>query len=61
MRGALRICAFRALRQRAPFSPAIMVSHMTPAMVLHSLGLTVAELEAAGADPYDLEALKRNA
>jgi hypothetical protein len=28
------------------------------AMVLDSLGLTVADLEAAGADPYDLEALR---
>jgi hypothetical protein len=27
-------------------------------MVLDSLGLTVADLEAAGADPYDLEALR---
>lgn len=27
-------------------------------MVLDSLGLTVAELEVAGADPYDLEALR---
>jgi hypothetical protein len=35
-------------------------THMEPdlaAMVLDSLGVTVAELEAAGADPYDLEAL----
>jgi hypothetical protein len=27
-------------------------------MVLNDLGLTVADLERAGADPYDLEPLK---
>lgn len=35
--------------------------HMEPdlaAMVLDSLGVTLADLEAAGADPYDLEPLK---
>jgi hypothetical protein len=35
--------------------------HMEPhlaAMVLSSLGVTVADLEAAAADPYDLEPLK---
>jgi hypothetical protein len=29
------------------------------AMVLDSLGLTIADLETAGADAYDLEALRR--
>lgn len=29
------------------------------AMVLHSLNITIADLEAAGADPYDLEPLKQ--
>jgi hypothetical protein len=36
-------------------------THMEPdlaAMVLDSLGLTVNDLQAAGADPYDLEPLK---
>jgi hypothetical protein len=36
-------------------------THMEPdlaASVLHSLGLTVADLEAAGADAYDLEPLR---
>lgn len=36
-------------------------AHMEPdlaLMVLHSLGLSVADLEAAGADPYDVEPLK---
>jgi hypothetical protein len=36
-------------------------THMEPdlaVMVLHSLGLTIAELEAAGADAYDLEPMK---
>jgi hypothetical protein len=36
--------------------------HMEPdlaAMVLDSLGLTIADLKKAGADPYDLEALQK--
>lgn len=38
-------------------------THMEPelaAMVLDSLGLTVNDLQAAGADPYDLEPLQTN-
>jgi len=37
-------------------------AHMEPdlaAMVLDSLGVSVADLKAAGADPYDLEALSQ--
>jgi hypothetical protein len=37
-------------------------THMEPdlvAMVLQSLGLSITDLEAAGADPYDLEALQQ--
>jgi hypothetical protein len=37
-------------------------AHMEPDlahMVLDSLGVTVSDLKAAGADPYDLEALKK--
>jgi hypothetical protein len=37
-------------------------AHMEPdlaAMVLQSLGLSVADLEAAGADPYDLAEIKK--
>jgi hypothetical protein len=37
-------------------------NHMEPdlaAMVLDSLGLTVADLQAAGADPHDLEPLQK--
>jgi hypothetical protein len=40
---------------------ALAREHMEPdlaAMVLDSLDLTVADLKAAGADPYDLEPLK---
>ena len=40
---------------------ALAREHMEPdlaAMVLDSLGLTVADLKAAGADPFDLEPLK---
>jgi hypothetical protein len=37
-------------------------THMEPdlaTMVLQSLGLSITDLEAAGADPYDLEALQQ--
>lgn len=37
-------------------------AHMEPdlaGIVLKSLGLTVADLEAAGADPHDLEQMRR--
>ena len=43
---------------------ALAREHMEPdlaAAVLDSLGLTVKDLEAAGADPYDLEPLKNPA
>jgi hypothetical protein len=42
---------------------ALAREHMEPdlaAMVLDSLGLTIADLERAGADAYDLEPLKFN-
>ena len=38
-------------------------AHMEPDlanMVLHSMGLTFADLKAAGADPHDLERLSHN-
>jgi hypothetical protein len=37
-----------------------MANRTMPPTVLNHLGLTVAVLEAAGADPYDLEPSKPN-
>jgi len=55
----LRICAFKVF---AAALGELARTHMEPdlaAMVLDGLGLSVADLEAAGADAHDLEPLRR--